>query len=97
MFIPIICYEIYHPRTKSKLNLSYCEKSSINYNIPVSINEDNLFKYEPNSDYYSDECYIYTTENGTDILLNDRKEEFIDNNMSLCENLCEYTGYDNEN
>ena len=97
LLIPIICYEVYHPTNKSKLNLSYCEESSINYNIPVTIDEDNLFKYDPNSEYYNDECNVYTTENGTDILLNDRKEEFKDNNMSLCENICNYIGYDKEN
>ena len=96
LLIPIIVYEVYHPRNKSKLDLSYCEESSINYNIPVSIDEDSLYKYDPNSEYYNDECSTYTTENGTDILLNDRKEEFSDNNMSLCENICEYVGYDLE-
>ena len=96
LLIPIIGYEVYEPLNKSKLNLSYCEQSSINYNIPVSIDEDNLFKYDPNSEYYNDECNTYTTENGTDILLNDRKEEFSENNMSLCENICEYIGYNSE-
>ena len=64
-------------------------------NIPVSIDEDILFKYDPNSDYYTDECSSYTTENGTDILLSDRQEEFNENNMSLCENICNYVGYEN--
>ena len=96
LLIPIIGYEVYHPIDKSKLNLSYCEESSISYNIPVSIDEDNLYKYDPNSDFYNDECYSYTTEDGTDILLNDRKEEFNDKNMSLCENICTFTGYDSD-
>ena len=94
LLIPIIGYEVYDPKNKSKLDLSLCNKTSINYNIPVSINEDNLFKYDPNSEYYNDECNTYTTEDGTDILLNDRQEEFVDNNMSLCENICTYIGYD---
>ena len=96
LLIPIIGYEVYHPRNKSKLDLSYCEESSITYNIPVSIDEDSLYKYDPSSEYYNDECSTYTTDNGTDILLNDRKEEFNDNNMSLCENICDYVGYDLE-
>ena len=96
LLIPIIGYEVYHPRNKSKLDLSYCEESSISYNIPVSIDEEKLYKHDPNSEYYNDECSAYTTENGTDILLNDRKEEFNDNNMSLCENICDYVGYDLE-
>ena len=32
--------------------------------------------------------------NGTDILIDDRQSEFINNNMSLCENNCEFYGYD---
>ena len=94
LLIPIIGYEVYEPINKTKLNLSYCNETSISYNIPVSIDENSLFKYDQNSDYYNDECNTYTTEDGTDILINDRKEEFIKNNMSLCENICTYTGYD---
>ena len=96
LLIPIIGYEVFHPRNKSKLNLEYCEESSINYNIPVTIDENNLFKYNQSSDYYNDECNTYTTENGTDIILDDRKKEFTDNNMSLCENICNYVGYNSE-
>ena len=94
--IPIIGYEIYHPITKIKLDLNYCNNASININIPVSINEDNLLKYDPNNQYYTDECIPSTTENGTDILLNDRQIEFNNNNMSLCENGCTYNGYINK-
>ena len=97
LLIPIIGYEVYHPTKNTKLNLSFCEESSINYNIPVTIDEDNLFKYDPNSEYYNNECNTYTTENKTDIILNDRKEEYKDNNMSLCENICKYIGYDTDN
>ena len=97
LLIPIIGYEIFHPITKVKLNLSYCEESTINYTIPVEINENKLFQYDPNSEYYNDECNSYTTEKGTDILINDRKNEFINNNMSLCENLCQYIGYEKTN
>ncbi len=94
--IPIIGYEIYHPLNKSKLDLKYCEDILIKLNIPVTIDEDNLFKYDPNSEFYNDNCFSYTTENGTDIILNDRKQEFTDNNLSLCENNCNYTGYDKD-
>ena len=93
--IPIIGYELFHPRTKERLNLSYCKEEIINFNIPVSIDENNVFKYDPNNEYYKDECYPYTTENDTDIIINDRQKEFNDNNLSLCENNCTYNGYDN--
>ena len=95
--IPIIGYEIYHPLNKSKLDLTYCQDILIKLNIPVNIDENNLFKYDPNSDFYNDNCFSYTTENGTDIILNDRKQEFSENKLSLCENNCNYTGYDGDN
>ncbi len=96
LLIPVIGYEVYHPLNMSQLNLSYCSGINIKLNIPVSIDEDEVEKYDPNSDYYNDDCYAYTSENGTDIILNDRKNEYSDNNLSLCENNCEYNGYNSE-
>ena len=43
--IPIIGYEIFHPETKKKLDLKYCEEEFIKYNIPVDINTINYFVY----------------------------------------------------
>ena len=37
-----------------------------------------------------------TTDTGTDITLNDRRKEFINKNLSLCESNCEYKGYNLE-
>ena len=92
--IPIIGYEIFHPETKEKLSLKYCEDELVKYNIPVDINEDNLFMYDPKNEYYQDQCIPSTTNNGTDILLNDRQNEYNSNNMSLCESNCTLNGYD---
>ena len=93
--IPIIEYEIYHPINKSKLDLSYCN-NTLTINISVSIDENKLYKYDPNSDYYQDECSSYTTDNGYDITLEDRKKEYIEQNLALCEYGCSYGGYDKE-
>ena len=41
-------------------------------NFPVNIDENNLIKYNPKSEYYTEDYYLYTTENGTDILINNR-------------------------
>ena len=90
---PIIGYEIFHPISKQKLNISLCNSSNINFNIPVSIDENNLYKYDPNNEYYNDECNPTSTESETDILLSDRQNEFNTNNLSLCENNCTYNGY----
>ena len=94
--IPIIGYEIFHPETKKKLDLKYCEEEFIKYNIPVDINEDNLFMYDPNDEYYTDQCYPSTTDSGTDILINDRQNEYNSNNMSICENSCTLTKYETD-
>ena len=93
LMIPIIGYEVFHPKNKSKLNLDYCKDFLINYNIPVSINEDEISKHDPNSEYYNDECSTSTSEDGTDMTLIDRQKEYNDNNMSLCENKCNFTEY----
>ena len=96
LLIPIIGYEIFHPENKSKLDLNYCKDILIELNIPVTIDEENLFKYDPNSEYYKDECIPSTSENGTDIILNDRQNEYNTNNLSLCQNNCTFSGYDTE-
>jgi len=96
LLIPVIGYEVFHPENRTKLDLSYCQEFLINYNIPVSIDENNVDKYDPNSDYYNDECSAYTSDDGTDITLNDRKVEYNENNLSLCENNCTFTEYDSD-
>ena len=88
-----IQYEVFNPNTKKKLNLSICSNTTINIYIPVTIDENNLFKYNSSSEYYNDYCFPYKTEFKTDIILEDRREEFINNNMSLCEDNCEYSEY----
>ena len=95
--IPIIGYEVYSPIDLTMLNLSYCSNNTVKVNIPVKIDEDNLCKYDPSCEYYTNSCYSYTTENGTDILLKDRQKEYGEKNLSLCENKCKYITYDQDN
>ena len=63
----------------------------------MDISIDELDKYNKSSGYYNDICYTLTSENGTDITLKDRQNEFKINNMSICEEDCEFTYYDNIN
>ena len=98
MKIPKIEYEVYYPINGSnleKLDLKICEDTKIEISIPVELNE-NIDKLNSSSDYYNDICYTFTTENGTDIPLEDRKKEFINNNKTLCEENCEFTRYNYE-
>ena len=85
--IPITEYEIFHPQTYEKLELKYCKDSLIEVYIPVTIEEKDLYKYNPYSDYYKD--------GNNDILLQ-RKNIFNNNNLSLCENNCIFNGYNNQ-
>ena len=95
--IPIIEYEIFSPNGTIKLDLDYCKDLSISLYIPVDIDENNLYLYDPKSDFYNDRCNPYTTESGTDMTIYDRKNEFNYQNKSLCENNCEYKEYNFEN
>ena len=65
--------------------------------ISINIDEKEIYKYNPNDEYYNSRCNQFTTDNGTDITLYDRQNEYNKNNMSLCEINCEYQGYDVNN
>ena len=93
--IPIVLYQVYHPITKERLNLTNCN-NTIDVSYPVNINEKELFKYDPSNDFYSDICRTYTTEFQTDITIKDRQKEYINKNLSLCEEDCTYNNYDIE-
>ena len=48
------------------------------------------------SDIYNDICYPLKSESGTGKPLKDRQKEFIDNNMSVCEEGCMFIEYNDE-
>ena len=91
--IPIIDYVLFNKNGDTKLNLSLCENIKIKYNIPVNINDDELYKYDPSSDFYNNECNKYSKNGNLDMTLYERKNEFNNNNLSLCEWQCEFKGY----
>ena len=94
LLIPSVEYEVYDIESKRKLELDVCDETKIDILLPVSHVENDLFKHNTSSEYYKDICYTYTTDAKTDIILNDRKKEFINNNLTLCDPNCEYKGYD---
>ena len=75
------------------LNLSICEKSKISIYVPIIVTE-NIDKLNSSSGYYNDICYIATSDSGTDISLKDRKNEFIDDNKTVCQDDCNFSEYD---
>ena len=93
LLIPIIEYEVYNSKTKEQIELNACKNIKINLSIPVTIDENNIFQYNSSHEYYNDICYPYS-KNNADIILKDRRDEYINNNLSLCEKDCEYNNYD---
>ena len=99
MNIPKIEYEVYYPFSDdkiTKLDLTVCKDMKIDVSLPISITDD-LEKYNTSSDYYNDLCSKATSKVGTDITLKDRQKEFIDQNMTLCEEDCNLKDYDYKN
>ena len=94
---PKVEYEVYYPDTKNQLklaNLSLCDEVKIEVSIPIDIPLSELDKYNASSAFYNDLCYPITTEFNTDLSLKDRREEFIKNNISICEEDCQFAEYD---
>ena len=94
LLIPTLEYEVYSSIKKLRLDLNYCSNEEIVILNPVKIKEDTLYKYLSNSNYYNDKCFNYTTDDETDIILNDRRKEYVEKNLSLCENNCKFDNYD---
>ena len=95
MKIPKIEYDVYSKLNGTKLvklNLTYCENTKIDISIPIVLNE-NIDILNSSSGYYNDLCYITSSNDGTDIILNDRKKEFLDNNKTVCQENCIFSEY----
>ena len=96
MKIPKVEYDIYcqfNGTNLVKLNLSICKDIQISLSIPIKItgNKDEL---NSSSGYYNDICYKATSDKGTDILLTDRKKEYVENDKTVCQEHCYFSEYD---
>ena len=91
--IPIIEYQLF-TKNGTRLNLNYCEITT-EIDIPVNIEKEE-FIHNPNSNFYNDKCYPYTSEFGTDLCMYDRKNNYNKNYYALCEKNCEYEEYNKE-
>ena len=99
-------YEIYNPITLDKLDMNLCKEVKIIVNSPVNLNYDTLSLYDSLSesgynlfdtedDFYNDICSTYTSKNGTDMTLEDRKKEIFGSsgNISICQKGCSFKFY----
>jgi len=102
-------YEVYNLNTSQQLDLSICKDNDIKIDVysPVNLNEDiyDLAKhlkeqgydlFNSNDSFYNDFCSPYSSTKGTDVILADRKNQFYNSNITLCDDNCEYKGFDTE-
>ena len=94
--IPLIGYELFNSNDMTQLDLKFCYNIGVNLNIPISINESNLYKYNPKSDYYNNICKSYNNERNYDIIISDRQKEYNNYNLSICPRNCSFNEYDFE-
>jgi hypothetical protein len=93
--IPKVEYDIYSKLNDSnliKLDKLVCSNIKINIRVPIKITE-NLDVLNSSSGYYNDICYTATSERGTDISLKDRKENYINDNKTVCQDDCDFSEY----
>ena len=97
-------YEVYNPDTMIQLNLSVCEKITIKTPVDIgtemediynSLSESGYNLFDGEDSFYQDICTTYTTPNGTDILLSDRKKDIYSStsNVTLCQTGCKLYSY----
>ena len=98
MKIPKVVFEVYYKLNGinlEKLNLTtYSKNCRIDISVPAYINKKDIDKYNASSGYYNDICYVAESDCGTDIILNDRQNEFIDNNKTVCQDNCFFSDFD---
>ena len=95
---PTTLYEIfYHFENSSnliKLGLTPCEGEIISILFAMELSDPQL--YDKNSPFYSDICSRKSIKDGVDATLGEMQRDYANNNKSLCEANCEYSGYDEE-
>ena len=96
MKIPKMEFDIYRKINNSKLiklSKSACKDSKISLSVPIELKEDEIDKLNTSSEYFNNICYQSTSDSGTDIILGDRKKDFIEGNKTICQDECDFALY----
>ena len=102
-------YEIYEPFNKTKLDLSICNNVSVYIYFLVKLSDETQRLYNRlkesgydlfnlNDPFYLKICTPYKSENGTDVLLEDRKNNYYYNsiNETTCQSNCHFYKYESD-
>ena len=90
------------------MDLSPCSEVKVDIYSPVNLNQDYLDLIEqikdqgydifnPNDSFYNDICTPYNSMDETDVIIKDRKVDFYNDNITLCEDTCNYKSFDTNN
>ena len=77
-----------------KLDLDICKEMKVEVEVDVDIPKGDMNLYNSSSGFYNDICYTYKSDRGTDVTLKDRRDDYVNNNLAICDNGCELTAYD---
>ena len=90
----------------NKLDMSFCEEEitimkyigdleNVNILEAIGLAEQGIDVFNASDSFFTDICYPYTSEQNTDVILSDRREDLYQN-VSFCGDECIYDGIDYE-
>ena len=101
-----IVYEIYNPITHDKIDIStICANLNVDVYVDTKMSESvskslesmvdqGYNPFDPNDKFYREICTPYESPDGTDVLLDDREEYFLNNlNTIACADNCKTSSY----
>ena len=102
-------YQIFSTSMGAFLPLTDCQEAGTTVSVTNPFNSMNLITqyqsktgavvingynaFDVYSPFYNDICTAFTNENGNDVLLDDRRKDYFDENINLCESGCKFVGY----
>ena len=92
-----VIFVIYYPLNHIKLeelDLALCSGDAVSIFYNEKMSKEDAMKHDLNSAYYTDVCYTSTSDDGTDIPLQQRQQDSIDNDLSYCNAGCEFINHD---
>ena len=95
--VPKVEYEVFYSFgriNQTQLNLSFCENIEIDIRVPLNISKEDIDKYNSSSNFYNYVCYTLKNEKGVDKPIKTRRDDFIKNNFTSCEEGCKFSEYD---
>ena len=104
-----IAYQLFSTSIGAFLPLIYCKEAGISTNIwklfesnympPAfayrlgTAAEQNYNVFDPTSNFFNDICTPFTNENGNDVPLDERRLDYFTAENNLCEDGCQFLGY----